>query len=39
VIDIKAGNDQVYGLAAEGSLYSWAVKNGEVKNNSLICKK
>ena len=39
MIDIRASNEQIYGLAAEGTLYSWGVKNGEVKGNSLICKK
>ncbi len=28
VIDIRASNDQIYGLAAEGTLYSWGVKSG-----------
>lgn len=39
VIDIRVSNEQVYGLAAEGTLYSWNIKNGETKTNSFICKK
>lgn len=39
VIDIRVSNDSVYGLAAEGTLYSWGVKGGEVRGGSFICKK
>lgn len=39
VIDIRVSNDQVYGLAAQGTLYSWGTKNGEAKGNSYICHK
>jgi alpha-tubulin suppressor-like RCC1 family protein len=28
VIDIRVSNEHVYGLAAEGTLYSWGVKGG-----------
>jgi hypothetical protein len=39
VIDIRVSNENIYGLAAEGTLYSWAVKSGEAKGGSFICRK
>lgn len=28
VIDIRVSNQNIYGLAAEGTLYSWGIKGG-----------
>ena len=39
MIDIRIGNDHIYGLAGEGTLYSWEVRNVEVKSNNLVSKK
>lgn len=39
VIDIRVSNQHAYGLASEGTLYSWGIKDGEVKTNYLLAKK
>jgi alpha-tubulin suppressor-like RCC1 family protein len=39
VIDIRVSSESVYGLAAEGTLYSWGVKGGDVRGGSFVCKK